>query len=61
MKAMPQGVVPVATGDPGIFVSAPVLPIENSLTTFYDPSGELLHAWGTYTKLPEGSMPICNP
>jgi len=59
--AIPHGVVPAATGAPGIFVSAPVLPIENSLTTLYTPLGQLLHAWGTYTKLPEGSMPTFYP
>jgi hypothetical protein len=28
VNAMPHGGVPAATADPGIFVSAPVLPIE---------------------------------
>ena len=41
MKAMPHGVVPAATGEPEIFVSAPVLPIENSLTALYAPLEQL--------------------
>ena len=47
VKAILDGVVPVLTGDPGIFVNAPELPIEYSLTTLYTPLEQALHAWGT--------------
>jgi len=47
VKAILDGAVPALTGDPGIFVNAPELPIENSLTTLYTPLEQALHAWGT--------------
>lgn len=44
VMAMPHDVRPAATGEPGIFFSAPFLPIENSLTMSDAAPGQLPHA-----------------